>query len=186
MRRLTVVFIVICMTVAFWGCRGTPDQAGLDASEIQSVTGLKSEIISLEDIRKGKSPSGFSRKAKAEYKPSFNEDPAIPAQCWVETGYGTQNACKYCHTNYLAEIRHGNALALAEDQVLYSFPSPNLNRVNWKNIIHPEEILADNFVFLVFYKKYRPSSEILSAMSKVFIEAEEINRVGAEDPNTLP
>jgi hypothetical protein len=129
------------MTFAFWGCRGTPEQADVEANEIESVTGLKSEVISLEDIQRGKSPPGFSRKAKAEYKPSFNEDPAIPAQCWVETGYGTQNACKYCHTNYLAEAGHGNALALAEDQILYSFPSPNLNRVNWKNIIHPEEIL---------------------------------------------
>jgi hypothetical protein len=142
MRPLTVVVIVFCSAVVFWGCKGTPSQADLDAEEIEGVTGLKSEVISLEDIQKGKSPPGFRRKAKAEYKPSFNEDPAIPAQCWVETGYGTQNACKYCHTNYLAEIQHGNALALAEDQILYSFPSPNLNRVNWKNIIQPEEIMA--------------------------------------------
>jgi len=138
MKPLTVVFIVFCLAVVFWGCKGTPNQTDLYAKEIEGVTGLKSEVISLEDIQKGKPPPGFLRKAKAEYKPSFNEDPAIPSQCWVDTGYGTQNACKYCHTNYLAEIRHGNVLALAEDQILYSFPSPNLNRVNWKNIIHPE------------------------------------------------
>jgi hypothetical protein len=141
MRRLAVVIIAILMTVAFWGCRGIPDQTDLSVDEIANVTGLKSEVISLKDIHEGKSPPGFRSKAKAEYKPSFNEDPAIPVQCWVETGYGTQNACKYCHTNYLADIQHGNALPLAEDQILYSFPSPNLNRVNWKNIIHPEEIL---------------------------------------------
>ncbi|MFC2163362.1 hypothetical protein ACFLT2_00020 [Acidobacteriota bacterium] len=142
MRSLTFVFTVFCLAISFWGCKGTPSQADLEARDIESATGLEFEVISLEDIQKGKAPPGFRRKAKAEYKPSFNEDPAIPAQCWVETGYGTQNACQYCHTNYLAENRHGNALALAEDQILYSFPSPNLNRVNWKNIIHPEEILA--------------------------------------------
>jgi len=141
MRPLIVTFAVLCLSISFWGCKGTPDQAALDAKEVERATGLKSEVIFLDTIEKGESPPEFRRKAKADYKPSFNEDPAIPVQCWVETGYGTQNACKYCHTNYLAEIQHGNALPLAEDQVLYSFPSPNLNRVNWHNIIHPENIL---------------------------------------------
>jgi hypothetical protein len=142
MKPLTVACVVLCLSVSFWGCKRTPSQDNLDAREIEKETGLESEVISLEFIQKGKAPPGFRRIAKAEYKPSFNEDPAIPVQCWVETGYGTQNACKYCHTNYLAEIQHGNAMPLAEDQILYSFPSPNLNRVNWRNITHPEEILA--------------------------------------------
>lgn len=40
----------------------------------------------------------FEADAGVPYRPSYNADPAIPVQCWVETGYGTQNACKYCHT----------------------------------------------------------------------------------------
>jgi hypothetical protein len=61
-------------------------------------------------------------------------------QCWIETGYGTQNACKYCHTNYLTEIKHGNNFPIGEDQILFSFQSPNLNRINWQNVIYPQNI----------------------------------------------
>lgn len=108
---------------------------------VKKSTQLSAEIISYESFVKGKGPGNFKQETGAEYKPSYNEDPAIPAQCWIETGYGTQNACKYCHTNYLAGIKHGNAFPIGEDQVLFSFPSPNLNKINWKNITHPDEIL---------------------------------------------
>ncbi|MBS3819461.1 hypothetical protein KGY73_08175, partial [bacterium] len=106
----------------------------------EKKTGLDAEVISYEPIIKGKAPPEFKQRSGASYKPSHNEDPAIPVQCWIETGYGTQNACKYCHTDYLADLGHGNSFPLAEDQILYSFPSPNLNRVNWSNIIYPQEI----------------------------------------------
>lgn len=106
------------------------------------VAGLPAETLSYEAIASGLAPARFQERTGATYKPSYNEDPAIPVQCWVETGYGTQNACKYCHTNYLAEHKHGNAFPIAEDQVLYSFPTPNLNRINWRNVTHPQELIA--------------------------------------------
>lgn len=108
--------------------------------------GLVAQVISAEDFHNGIAPANFQAVAGAAYKPSYNEEPEIPPQCWIETGYGTQNACKYCHTDYLATIEHGNAFFIAEDQEVYSFPSPNLNRILWQNIIHPQNIekrLAD-------------------------------------------
>ncbi len=102
---------------------------------------LTPQIIDLGDFYRGVEPKDFRKRTGAEYKPSYNEEPSIPAQCWIETGYGTQNACLYCHTNYLASIKHGNAYPLAEDQVLYSFPSADLNKVLWRNTIFPGEIM---------------------------------------------
>jgi hypothetical protein len=102
--------------------------------------GLHAEVISAELFYKGIAPYNFETIAGAPYKPSYNEEPEIPAQCWIETSYGTQNACKYCHTDYLASIKHGNSFPIAEDQILYSFPSPNLNRILWQNIIYPQNI----------------------------------------------
>lgn len=107
-----------------------------------SKKGLTPQIIPLADFHQGVAPRGFSSNSGAAYKPSYNEDPSIPAQCWVETGYGTQNACLYCHTDYLADKGHGNAFPLGEDQILYSFPSPDLNKVLWRNTIFPQEIVA--------------------------------------------
>lgn len=102
--------------------------------------GLKPQVISAEDFLLGKAPLNFEARSGAPYKPSFNEEPNIPPQCWIETGYGTQNACKYCHTDYLTSIRHGNAFDIGEDQILYSFPTANLNHILWRNIIYPQEI----------------------------------------------
>jgi len=136
-------FVTLIIFVAVWGCQKT-EMTEIQADELttfEEMTGLRAEYISYENIVSGTAPSQFRAQTGADYKPSRNEDPAVPAQCWIETGYGTQNACKYCHTNYLWDIRHGNAFPLAEDQILYSFPSPNLNRVNWKNIISPQDIL---------------------------------------------
>lgn len=114
------------------------DDAGL--SLLITHTKLEAERIGYQAIAAGQAPAEFEKYAGAPYKPSFNEDPAIPVQCWIETGYGTQNACKYCHTNYLAEIEHGNNFPIGEDQILYSFQSPNLNRINWKNVIYPQNM----------------------------------------------
>lgn len=102
--------------------------------------GLTAHKLPISDFHKGVEPKDFLKRTGASYKPSYNEEPFIPAQCWIETAYGTQNACLYCHTNYLARIEHGNAFPLAEDQILYSFPTPNLNKVLWRNTIFPKEI----------------------------------------------
>lgn len=158
-----------------------PQKEELDyLAEYEKIIGLKAEYISYENFQKGIEPPDYQQRTGAPYKPSYNEDPAIPAQCWIETSYGTQNACKYCHTNYLAEIKHGNNFPIAEDQILFSFPSPNLNKVNWKNVINPEEIIQrlkeegikvpqpDDFEILTYvrndnwraaYKTARPSGD---------------------------
>jgi hypothetical protein len=104
--------------------------------------GLSAHAISMADFHDGIAPDNFYARSGAPYKPAFNEEPSIPAQCWIETGYGTQNACLYCHTDYLATIKHGNAFPLGEDQILYSFPSPDLNKVLWRNTIFPQEIIT--------------------------------------------
>jgi len=111
-----------------------------EAIEALGRQGLHAEAIRLENFHKGIAPQNFLKRAGSAYKPSYNEDPAIPAQCWIETGYGTQNACLYCHTDYLASKKHGNAFPLGEDQILYSFPTPDLNKVLWRNTIFPHEI----------------------------------------------
>jgi hypothetical protein len=134
---LPITFILILITCS----QPKEIQEECIIKELKAL-GLDPEEISAESFYLGIAPKDFKNlSGGAEYKPSYNEDPAIPPQCWIETGYGTQNACKYCHTDYLANIRHGNALKIAEDQVLYSFPSPNLNKVLWRNIIFPHEII---------------------------------------------
>ena len=119
---------------------------GLDTRTFEQATGLEAEAIDYaERLRSGEAPPGFERHTGAPYQPSHNEDPAIPPQCWIETSYGTQNACKYCHTTEMARLEHGNAWPMAETleaQVLYSFPSPNLNAVHWQNVIHPQRLIA--------------------------------------------
>ncbi len=118
-----------------------PDSPIQQAHHSLAAQQLNPQIIDLGDFYRGVEPKDFRQRTGAEYKPSYNEEPSIPAQCWIETGYGTQNACLYCHTNYLASIKHGNAYPLAEDQVLYSFPSPDLNKVLWRNTIFPGEVM---------------------------------------------
>ena len=111
-----------------------------DVLEALQQHGLDAQIIRKADFHVGAPPENFLERTGATYKPSYNQDPSIPAQCWIETGYGTQNACLYCHTDYLSKIEHGNAFPLGEDQILYSFPTPDLNKVLWRNTIFPQEI----------------------------------------------
>lgn len=140
MKKSVFSILLIVLMVCFFSC-ARDEEKEFELEELEKETGLQAEFISYQDFIQGISPPNFQRQSGAAYKPSYNEDPAIPAQCWIETSYGTQNACQYCHTNYLSEIQHGNSFPLAEDQILYSFPTPNLNKVNWKNIIYPQEII---------------------------------------------
>jgi hypothetical protein len=137
-----IVFLVIAGTV-FGLCTGCSEDPAnglaVVVSELEEM-GLQPQIISAEKFFTGEEPENFFIRTGARYKPSYNEEPAIPAQCWIETGYGTQNACQYCHTDYLAAIGHGNAFPTSDDQILYSFPTPSLNRILWRNVIFPEEI----------------------------------------------
>lgn len=76
----------------------------------------------------------------------------IPAQCYIETSFGTQNACLFCHTNGVARIELGNNNPQAGDsmivgnlQLSYAFgpasnlaPTPNINR--WENTLFPQKL----------------------------------------------
>lgn len=132
--------ITLILTVSlFASCSGLNNAEKRLIKELKQA-GLVAQVISAEDFFNGIAPKNFEAVAGAAYKPSFNEEPEIPPQCWIETGYGTQNACKYCHTDYLAEMEHGNAYPISDDQEVYSFPSKNLNRILWQNIIYPQNI----------------------------------------------
>jgi hypothetical protein len=138
---LISVFALVFISFGFYTCSRV---ARIENEIIKDLAkkGLVAEVILAENFYKGIAPKNFEMIAGAPYKPSYNEEPEIPAQCWIETSYGTQNACKYCHTDYLATIGHGNNFPISDDQITYSFPSPNLNRILWQNIIYPQNIGA--------------------------------------------
>ncbi|MBN2825725.1 MAG: hypothetical protein JXQ76_10395 [Campylobacterales bacterium] len=76
----------------------------------------------------------------------------IPAQCYIETSYGTQNACLFCHTNAPARAMLGNTTPqagmdslLGNLQLEYAFGaanrfavSPNINP--WENTLLPHKL----------------------------------------------
>jgi hypothetical protein len=132
--------VLLCLfAVVFIMCGRENEHANEVANELAAF-GMNPQVISAEDFLLGTAPLNFQELSGAPYKPSHNEEPNIPPQCWIETSYGTQNACKYCHTDYLTGIRHGNAFDIGEDQILFSFPTANLNHILWRNIIYPHEI----------------------------------------------
>jgi hypothetical protein len=133
---------LVLLTSLITGCSDIDEESHQKRISALRSAGLDGDVISASGFYNGVEPLRFRERSGAGYRPSFNEDPGIPAQCWIETGYGTQNACKYCHTDYLASIGHGNAYPIGEDQILYSFPTPGLNRILWQNIIYPERIVT--------------------------------------------
>ena len=78
----------------------------------------------------------------------------IPAQCYVETAGGTQNACQFCHTNGPYQQKLGNNYPqagaeprLGDWQRVYRFapfsnvaPSPSV--IPWENTLFPERLAA--------------------------------------------
>ncbi len=76
----------------------------------------------------------------------------IPAQCYIETSRGTQNACSFCHTNGVYQAGLGNNFPqagaeprLGNLQLEYSFTpissftvSPSRNA--WENTLTPEKL----------------------------------------------
>lgn len=80
----------------------------------------------------------------------------IPAQCYVETGGGTQNACLFCHTDgvWRRGLGNNNPQAGANPnvgnlQAEYAFGSFNLpftanaSRMPWRNTLHPDKLRAE-------------------------------------------
>lgn len=77
----------------------------------------------------------------------------IPAQCYIETSGGTQNACLFCHTDGVWKARLGNNNPQAganpnvgDLQAVYAFGSfnlpftPNASINPWRNTLHPEKL----------------------------------------------
>ncbi|MEA3405879.1 MAG: hypothetical protein U9R28_09105 [Pseudomonadota bacterium] len=75
----------------------------------------------------------------------------VPAQCYIETGNGRQNACLFCHTNGLYNLGLGNnnpqagAIEAVNFQIDYGFdpvsttaPYATINR--WENTLYPEKL----------------------------------------------
>ncbi len=80
----------------------------------------------------------------------------IPAQCYVETSQGTQNACLFCHTDGVWQRRLGNNNPQAGAnpnvgnlQAEYAFGSfnlpftPNASINPWRNTLRPETLQAE-------------------------------------------
>lgn len=79
----------------------------------------------------------------------------IPAQCYIETANGAQNACQYCHTDGVYKRGLGNnspqagaSIKLGNLQKEYAFAairhpfSPNGSDNPWTNTLHPEKLKA--------------------------------------------
>ncbi|MDD2382858.1 MAG: hypothetical protein PHN18_01570 [Sulfurospirillaceae bacterium] len=76
----------------------------------------------------------------------------IPAQCYIETIGGTQNACLFCHTNAPARMRLGNnnpqaglSSVTGNLQTTYAFTPATLHSkmatINpWENTLYPEKL----------------------------------------------
>ncbi len=80
----------------------------------------------------------------------------IPAQCYVETSAGTQNACQYCHTDGLAKRHFGNntpqagsSIVLGNLQTEYAFAAlhypyvVNGSVTPWTNTLFPKKLRAE-------------------------------------------
>ncbi|MEK8089469.1 hypothetical protein [Thermithiobacillus plumbiphilus] len=102
---------------------GCMSGGGQDQTPLFAATGLTGQSVSL---------ASFS-----------NPQPNIPAQCYIETSGGTQNACLYCHTDGLATATPpiGNNQAQSGLQLAYDF-APGMNVNHWENTLFPEKLRA--------------------------------------------
>ncbi len=117
---------------------------GLGSSKTLAVSASSAVTADMKpDILKGdyRSPLTFS-----------NPYAHIPAQCYIETSRGTQNACLFCHTNGLYKAGLGNNFPqagaeprLGNLQLEYSFTPFNRFTVSpsrnpWENTLTPEKL----------------------------------------------
>ncbi|MEA1953087.1 MAG: hypothetical protein U9O24_01670 [Campylobacterota bacterium] len=116
------------------GCSNSDTQVNRDVNQSEIV--IKSPMV------------GENRSRTLFENPYAN----IPAQCYIETSYGTQNACLFCHSNAAARKKLGNTLPQAGAnsrvgnlQLEYVFgpanefaKSPNINP--WENTIFPQKL----------------------------------------------
>ncbi len=81
-----------------------------------------------------------------------NKHAHIPAQCYAETSFGTQNACQYCHTDGVYKLGlNNNPQAGANPNIgnlqatyafgVYDYPRVLSSSINpWENTLKPEEL----------------------------------------------
>ena len=110
--------------------------------------GSDDEVTQAPEIHSSVSMQGEFRARTLFKNPYAN----IPAQCYIETSFGTQNACLFCHSNAAAKQRLGNTTPqagfddlLGNLQLEYAFGptdrfsiSPNINP--WENTIKPKQL----------------------------------------------
>ncbi len=125
--------IITAIVMAYIGCTEETTQS------IASPTSIKNNALLGDKV----SPLTFS-----------NPYAQVPAQCYIETAAGTQNACLFCHTNGVWAQGMGNNVPQAgafadigNFQREYSFapygetaPLATINR--WDNTLHPEKLSA--------------------------------------------
>lgn len=134
--------MALILSALLSGCSDSQGQASAQAASATANRNLAAAAVSVGypqgDFR---SPITFS-----------NPHAHIPAQCYIETSRGAQNACLFCHTNgaYLAGLGNNFPQAGAEPrlgnlQLEYTFtpvnqfaPSPSRNA--WENTLTPEKL----------------------------------------------
>ncbi len=130
---LTVLAIAGLASLAMFGCNGEGGAATTTDKSASKTGSLVGDRIS---------PLLFD-----------NPYAHVPAQCYIETSAGTQNACQYCHNNglYLEGMGNNPQAGLADNignlQADYSFapygssaPLATINR--WENTLYPEKLRA--------------------------------------------
>jgi len=131
MLHYTFMAITTCAVIAS-GCQSTSSE---NASTDSNTVLTKSALVGTDT-----SPLNFDN-------PYAN----VPAQCYIETSNGRQNACLFCHTNGLYNLGLGNnnpqagAVEAVNFQIDYGFepmtstaPYATINR--WENTLYPEKL----------------------------------------------
>lgn len=132
-RILMPVLIGMVSLFALFGCNNHSEDQGTDEVVASGTDPLLGEIASRTAMR---NPYGH-----------------IPAQCYIETSSGTQNACLFCHTNgvFLQHLGNNNPQAgyeplVGDLQLEYAFAAINYpffvngSIMPWENTLHPEKL----------------------------------------------
>jgi len=126
------------LTATLVGCGGNSD----------------SQKSAVDDTNAGTNQALMKSGLVGEYTSPLNFEnpyPNVPAQCYIETSNGRQNACLFCHTNGLYNLGLGNnnpqagKIDIVNFQTDYGFdplsttaPYATINR--WENTLYPEKL----------------------------------------------
>jgi hypothetical protein len=131
------------------GCDQTIDTSvntTSDSSDSPSSTQVTTRTATTKNLKQMALSGDFASPLMFDNPYAF-----VPAQCYIETANGRQNACLFCHTNGLYQQGLGNnnpqagAVPLVNFQVDYGFdplsttaPYATINR--WENTLYPEKL----------------------------------------------